>query len=401
MSAACLATHRQKYSIELFEGSAQSGGRCRSYYDKNLDMEIDNGNHLILSANTNFLKFCKLIDSEKTLKCLDSSFNFFNLKNKSKWSLKIEGNLFPFWVFNKKQRIPNTRILDYLSILKIIFCSDSEVVSKYTKFNNLYTYFWEPLTLGILNTHCKDASALLLKNVLKETFLKGKKSSMIYQPRVSWNRTIIEPATTFLLKRKVKLNYNSLLKKIIFKSDGMSKLIFQNKEIDINSSDKVVLAMPPHNVQKILPEIKLPTEFNTILNVHFKYDIKKLDHLSTPILGLLNSITHWIFIKNNYISVTVSAANDFNDEKQESLVKKIWHEVKTALGIKSKMMPIYRLLREKKATYNQSPHNLNLIRNISNLPKNLSIIGDWTETNFPCTIESSILSGKKYVNSLD
>ena len=83
LSAACLAK-KKKYSIELFEGSAQSGGRCRSYYDKNLDMEIDNGNHLILSANTNFLKFCKLIDSEKTLKCLDSSFNFFNLKNKSK-----------------------------------------------------------------------------------------------------------------------------------------------------------------------------------------------------------------------------------------------------------------------------------------------------------------------------
>ena len=33
------------------EMAAQAGGRCRSYHDPALDMEIDNGNHLLLSAN--------------------------------------------------------------------------------------------------------------------------------------------------------------------------------------------------------------------------------------------------------------------------------------------------------------------------------------------------------------
>ena len=40
--------------------------------------------------------------------------------------------------------------------------------------NNLYKNFWEPLTLGILNTQCNQASAQILKNVVKETFLKRK-----------------------------------------------------------------------------------------------------------------------------------------------------------------------------------------------------------------------------------
>ena len=57
----------------------------------------------------------------------------------------------------------------------------------------------------------------------------------------------------------------------------------------------------------------------------------------------------------------------------------------------------YQVVKEKKATIIQSPENFKLISQINNLPKNLRISGDWTQTNLPCTIEGSILSGKKAV----
>ena len=59
-----------------------------------------------------------------------------------------------------------------------------------------------------------------------------------------------------------------------------------------------------------------------------------------------------------------------------------------------KKLPEYQVIKEKKATYNQSPKNIKLIREIKNLPKNVKLAGDWTQKNFPCTIESAILSGK-------
>ena len=40
------------------------------------------------------------------------------------------------------------------------------------------------------------------------------------------------------------------------------------------------------------------------------------------------------------------------------------------------------------------------IKKIDNLPKNLIISGDWTQNNLPCTIEGSIVSGKKAVEFL-
>ena len=63
-------------------------------------------------------------------------------------------------------------------------------------------------------------------------------------------------------------------------------------------------------------------------------------------------------------------------------------------------MPFYRIIKEKTATFIQSPENFEKIKKIENLPKNLIISGDWTQNNLPCTIEGSIMSGKKAVEFL-
>jgi phytoene dehydrogenase-like protein len=38
-------------AVELSEAAGQAGGRCRSYFDSQLGLTIDNGNHLVLSGN--------------------------------------------------------------------------------------------------------------------------------------------------------------------------------------------------------------------------------------------------------------------------------------------------------------------------------------------------------------
>ena len=359
---------------------------------------VDNGNHLILSANENFLELCKLLKSENTLVRYNSKFNFFDYKEKKKWSLELPKTAMPLWIFNKKKRIPNTKVKDYFEILKFILMNKNHTVQDlFSKNNNLYKKLWEPLTLGILNTECKNASAYLLWNVLKKTFLRGGKYCQIYQPIVNWSDSLINPALDFLKENKSKINYNNLLKKIEVEENRVKKLIFQKNELTINDTEKVIIAIPPSNIMRFLPELKLPKDYNTIINIHFKYKyFTKIKE--TPIFGLINSKSHWVFTKNNYISVTISAANDLNSLDSELLIKSVWDEVTECLGIKDEILPEYKILKEKKATYNQSPKNNNLIKNIKNLPTNLFLAGDWTESSFPSTIESSILSGKNALN---
>ena len=182
----------------MYEGAGQVGGRCRSFFDSKLGIEIDNGNHIILSANSNFLEMCNLVGSENTLNYLGSNYNFYDCKSKNTWNVKIEKNRFPFWIFNKNTRIPETRLFDYISIFKLLLCNKKMTVEEAIgRNNNLYKNFWEPLTLGILNTQCNQASAQILKNVVKETFLKGGKYSGIFQPKKSWDKTLINPMLKF------------------------------------------------------------------------------------------------------------------------------------------------------------------------------------------------------------
>ena len=50
-------------NVEIYESAKFPGGRCRSFYDKKTNIEIDNGNHLVFSANKYFKNLDELNNS--------------------------------------------------------------------------------------------------------------------------------------------------------------------------------------------------------------------------------------------------------------------------------------------------------------------------------------------------
>ena len=53
--------------VNLYEGGPQAGGRCRSYFDRELGCRIDNGNHLLLSGNQAALAYLGEIGARTTM----------------------------------------------------------------------------------------------------------------------------------------------------------------------------------------------------------------------------------------------------------------------------------------------------------------------------------------------
>ncbi len=361
-------------------------------------MEIDNGNHLVFSANKNFTNFCELIGSSKTLKEISPNFFFFDFEHNLEWNLDLSSGYTNF-LLGKKKLIPNTKLFDYFSLLKLFFVSKNSSVFEIVGNSKIFKTFWEPLTLGVMNTAPNLASAKVLSNVLKETIYKGEEFCKIFQPKTNWNETLIKPAVTKIKKNGGQISYGNLLKRINITDNYVSELSFIKNKIKVNKNDRVIFSIPPTNLSKLLGNCSLPNQYNTILNLHFKVKPKDIKLFKKPIVGFINSITQWVFVKSNHLSITVSNANNLNSHNTEELIINIWDEICKYIK-KNIIYENVQIVREKKATYVQSPSNINLVKKFNNIPKNMILAGDWTQYNLPCTIEASILSGKKAIETI-
>ena len=106
----------------MHEAAGQAGGRCRSYHDPALDMVIDNGNHLLLSANHAALAFLATIGSADSLVGPPAAdFAFADLKSGERWTLRINAGRLPWWIFDAKRRVPGTTPGDYLAFARLLW----------------------------------------------------------------------------------------------------------------------------------------------------------------------------------------------------------------------------------------------------------------------------------------
>ena len=58
---------------------------------------------------------------------------------------------------------------------------------------------------------------------------------------------------------------------------------------------------------------------------------------------MLNSISQWVFIKNGYFSITISAANDLLFEQKEKMVSAIWEEISILFSLKKQCLPEFKI----------------------------------------------------------
>ena len=55
---------------------------------------------------------------------------------------------------------------------------------------------------------------------------------------------------------------------------------------------------------------------------------------------MINSKSQWLFIKSNYLSVTISNANLFDNLSSESIAEEIWEEICILINKKIKYLAL-------------------------------------------------------------
>ena len=109
------------------------------------------------------------------------------------------------------------------------------------------------------------------------------------------------------------------------------------------------------------------------------------------------------FQKKNILSITVSAANYLNNLGDEKISRIVWEDVKKTFNLNTIKKPKYKIIREKMATFVQSPEETFRKPKMHTKYKNIFLAGDWIDTGLPATIEGAITSGYNvadYINKI-
>ena len=378
--------------VTVYEAAPRAGGRCRSYHDPHLDCVIDNGNHLLMSGNTAAMAYLEEIGArDKLAGPEDAAFPFVDVTSKARWTVRPGEGLIPWWILDPQRRVPHTRIFDYLSALRLLTAGAGDTVADRVGTQGpLYRNFWEPLTVGAINTAPERAAAVLMRPVLMETFLRGAAACRPLIARHSLAAALVDPALAKLEAAGVAVRFGTRIRSLAIEKDAVTSLDADGANISIAPNDTVIMAVPPWIAETLMPGLKVPPAGEPIVNVHYRLPASTA---GVRIVGVIGGLSQWVFAHGDLASVTISAAAECVDRTAEDIARTCWPEVALALALGDTPEPPSRVVKERRATFAQTPETLALRPETVTSRPNLLLAGDWTATGLPATIEGALRSG--------
>ena len=382
-------------SVVIYEATSHAGGRCRSFHDDSLGCMIDNGSHMLMGANDATRTYLGKIRSfDGITEIAPAMFPFHDLASGDRWRLMPTPGPLPLWILSPNRRVPGTRARDYLDVFKLARAQANDTVADCLDNGNvLFEKMWQPLCRAVLNTDAHAASAHLLWSMIRATFVRGEAACRPLFFHNGLSPTLIDPALTLLNSLGAQIHMNARLREISWREGRATSLQFAEGPQRVGLNDTVVLAVPPDVCAQLRPGIEVPQDHRPIVNAHFLLDKPAELPWGSPILGIVGGESHWLFVRSNVLSVTISTAEHLVDRPGWELANLLWSEAAMVLGRVSKRVPHWRVIKERRATFAQTPTELRRRASTVFGYQNLFIAGDWVNTGLPATIESAVKSG--------
>lgn len=391
--AAASALAEAGKQVTLIEAAPQAGGRCRSFFDKQLGTDIDNGNHLVLSGNRDAMQYLERIKALDTVDILPAHFDFRDINLKLSWTLKLGQGRIPWWVFCPHHRVPGTRLLDYWRSRALLKAGEAATIETVlSRTGQLYERFWKPFSIAVLNTEPEKASAQLLAPVIRETLAMGGDACRPVMPKRGLGFSFVDPALDYLLQKGAEVRLGSRLRGVACADGRVRSLDIDGETIALNTDDIVISALPSAIAGEMLGLDCVPDDYRSIVNVHFLIGTTE----NCPkIMGIVGGLAEWLFVKGKVASVTISAADHVVEQTAEDIAARVWRDIATILGRDPAKIPPVRVIKEKRATFAQTPEQIRRRPKAATHLENLWLAGDWTETGLPATIEGAVQSGHR------
>jgi squalene-associated FAD-dependent desaturase len=406
--AAAVELARHNIPVTVFEAARQLGGRARRVEHQGL--ELDNGQHILIGAYQETLRMMTLtgVNTQDALLRLSLEFDLpgrFHLKTaRLPAPLHLAWGLLTATGLTWSERISAARFINALRKLRFKLAQDITVAAlleQHRQSERTVQLLWSPLCIAALNTPIDTASAQVFLHVLRDSLNGKRQASDILLPRVDLSRLFPEPAAAFIEQHGGTV-FRSMPVRAVEKSHSGYVLLTDNDRLDFTG---VICATAPSRLSRLLnglPELASTISlaenlrFQPICTIYLQYPVQV--HLPKPMIGFADGFAQWAFDRgqlhntHGLIAVVISATGKHTDLSHEQLAEQIHLELCNAIG--TLPAPLWhKVITEKRATFSC---DAGLARPRQDTPlRGLFLAGDYTEGDYPATLEGAIRSGVK------
>ena len=318
-------------------------------------------------------------------------FPFIDRADGSSWVLRLDAGRLPFWIFDRRRRVPGTGWRDYLALLRLRGARGSVAEALGDARTALPAPAGAARYRGLEHRpRCRAGLAHAGRGGADPG--RGRRRLPPLVPREGLSESFIDPAIAWLRARGAELRLGHRVQSLEKTNGHVSVIHAGDEAMVLGPRDGVVLAVPAPVAGDLLTGLMVPDAFEAILNLHY---LAEAPAGAAPFIGVVGGLAEWVFIKPGIVSVTISAANRLADVSAATLAAEVWPDVRAACPALPEVMPGFRVVREKRATFAATAMQQKRRPAVDGAGlANLALAGDWTATGLPATIEGSIRSGE-------
>ena len=406
--------HAEGHELSVFEAAPAIGGRARGVWSNKLQMTLDNGQHILLSAYTDTLARLGSLHGQLDSCCAtlpliwESADGLLSLRV----AKRLPSKLALAWGLLRAQGLSRSARWRAAQALMQLSFSGWRVAQGLTVEHwldathqppDIRTAFWHPLCLATMNTPPQQACAQLFAHVLRDSLGQGADACRIVLPRLDlgslWNSSAL---------RDMDLRLRRPVQRLAMHNGGI--------QVDDEAFDTVILACPAATSCKLLSQLPKSPLGEDYLAPYAKFThlpiatlylrLAQPWHLPHPMLQLRETpatlgFGQWVFDRPAFsrsdtaplLSVVISDASHLATHDEASLVAGIQAQLRAQLSRAGPMPAVsgHQLIVEKRATFAALP---GLERPKEKTPwRGVFVAGDWTDTGYPAVLEGAVRSG--------
>lgn len=398
--AAAVTLAENGVPVSVFEAMDVLGGRARKVEHRGL--ALDNGCHILIGAYRETLRLISLAAGNHS-GLLRSRFRWdiaghFRLRSLPlPRPLNLLSGLFFARGASAREKLRAARFIANGNVSGRDISVD-QLLEQHDQGKNIVRFFWRPLCVSALNTPIEEASATTFLRVLRAVLDGGGDSDLVIS-RENLSDLFPEPAARYIEKRNGTVYRKCRVKTMRAAQAGFAL----ETECGNFRFDRVICALPPYSVAALVagfPQLSAIArtierlEYQPIYSIYLQYP--KTPRLDFPMLGLSGEPGQWVFDRGRLcqqeglLAVVISAQGAHQELAHDELASRVHLQLQSELGELPR--PLWsKVIAEKRATISCVPE---LARPPRRTPlADFFLAGDYTESEFPATIESAVQSG--------